>query len=476
MHPKFRSCCLLLAFGAAGCVPVSPRVFPPEPQPQPVAADSVEPPTPAAPAPAPQARPDPRPATERPATERPAPERPAAERPATERPAPARPAPATPAPSHEGRAIWVTRFDYGGPASIAKIMEKAHRANFNIVYFQVRGTGDAMYRSSLEPCSVTLCGALGGTPRYDPLEVAVREAHARGMELHAWMNALSGFAANTPAACAMLRTSAPGNPVHLLRRNPALAMVNSNGASMPCPNRHEYIWLSPAYAEVRTQLARVAADIARRYAIDGVHLDRVRYPGAAWSYDAQSLALFGRAPASDPDGWSEFRRILINLTVRETFDSIVSVRPQLALSAAVWGIYEDRWQWRSSRGRAQFMQDPLAWATDGYLDVAAPMTYYRINPRYCGFADWACLLDDHLERIQQVGRRHLYIGVDASKGGAEIERQVALGRSRGVAGFAVYSYGQIERAGAWDALRRAFASPAPVPPMPWKERGERASR
>jgi uncharacterized lipoprotein YddW (UPF0748 family) len=377
---------------------------------------------------------------------------------------------------YEGRALWVTRFDYDSPARIAQIMEKARQAHFNIVYFQVRGTADALYLSSLEPCSVTLCGLLGGSPRYDPLAVAVREAHARGLQLHAWVNALSGFAANTPAACAMLRDSPPGQPRHLLRRHPEFAMIDQGGRPMPCPNPQEYIWLSPAHPDVRTQLARVAADIARRYAIDGLHLDRIRYPGTAWSYDERSLATFGRAPASDPAGWSDFRRGLINLTVRETYDSLVAVRPTLTLSAAVWGIYEDKWRWRSSRGYAQYQQDPLAWAADGYLDVAAPMTYYRIHARYCGFADWACLLDDHVERIQDAGRRHVYIGIDASKGAAEVLRQVELGRRRGVAGFAVYSYGQVERARGWETLRQAFATPAAVPLMPWKDAAAGGSR
>ncbi len=63
-------------------------------------------------------------------------------------------------------------------------MERAALAHFNVIYFQVRGAADALYRSNIEPCAVVLCGHLGGTPSWDPLEVAVREAHARGIELH----------------------------------------------------------------------------------------------------------------------------------------------------------------------------------------------------------------------------------------------------------------------------------------------------
>ncbi len=456
---RWSTLALLAMLAASACAPrgVPPRPVP-EPDPPPadtivVPADTLEPP---AIPPAPPAAPAPREEVRRP------PPQPRAQ-----------PLPPLKRADQEARVLWITRFDYRTASGIALIMEKAHRAGFNIVYFQVRGTADAFYRSGIEPCAVSLCGALGGSPSFDPLDVAVREAHARGLQIHAWVNALAGFAANTPAACGMLRDSPPGRPMHILRRNPEFAMVGRDGRRMPCPNGEEYIWLSPAYAEVRTQLARVSADIARRYRVDGIHLDRIRFPDAAWSHDPRSLALFGRSPSSDPQGWSEFRRMLINLTVRETFDSITAVRPSLALSAAVWGVYDDRWQWRASRGVAQYAQDPLAWAIDGYLDVAAPMTYFRVAERYCAYADWACLLDDHLERIQKVARRHLYIGVDASKGAEEIRRQVLLARERGAMGIAVYSYGQVERAGAWPVLRELFARPAEVPPMPWKSNAAR---
>ncbi|HZJ00224.1 MAG TPA: family 10 glycosylhydrolase, partial [Gemmatimonadaceae bacterium] len=95
----------------------------------------------------------------------------------------------------EARALWVTRFDYDSEAKIARIMETAARAHFNIIYFQARAAGDAYYRSSIEPCAQLLCGKLGGTPTYDPLEVAVREGHRRGLQVHAYLNALTGRAA-----------------------------------------------------------------------------------------------------------------------------------------------------------------------------------------------------------------------------------------------------------------------------------------
>jgi uncharacterized lipoprotein YddW (UPF0748 family) len=368
----------------------------------------------------------------------------------------------------EARALWVSRFEYGSAQQIARIMAIAARANFNIVYFQVRGAGDAFYRSDIEPCAVLLCGRLGGVPRYDPLDVAVREAHRHGLQLHAWLNALPGFPAGASRACGSLGESDPGQPRHILREHPEYVMRDRSGRPLPCPNSEEYLWMSPAYGEVRSRLARVAADVARRYAVDGIHLDRIRYPGTEWSYDHASLGAFG-SPASDPDGWNAFRASLISATVRETFDSVQAARPDVVLSAAVWGVYEDRWRWHTTSGARQLFQDPQAWAREGYLDVAVPMTYFRIRDDYCSRADWACLLDDHVARIQEQSGRHVYIGIDASKGAAEAVRQIERARQRGAAGIAVYSFSAADSVELWSLLERGvFSRPAPVPGMPWR--------
>lgn len=378
--------------------------------------------------------------------------------------APARRA-ATPAWA-EARALWVSRFEYDSPTKIATIMQKAADANFNVVYFQVRGQGDAYYRSSLEPCAVSLCGRLGGTPTWDPLEVAVREAHARGLQVHAWINAFTGWGSGSSTSCSLLTESDAGNPRHILLARPQWKVVNSAGAAQPCPNSEEYIYLSPGNAGVRTRLARVSADITRRYAVDGIHLDRIRLPGTAWSYDTASVNAFGKSPSSAPAEWSDFRRSLVNRAVKETYDSVMAVRPSVALSAAVWQIYQDKWSWSSSQGFSQYFQDPAAWAKGGYFDVAVPMTYYATTPTYCAFTDWACLLDDHLQRIQGASGRQLYIGIGASQGAAEVEKQIRLARQQGATGVSLYSYGTVESKGLWTVLKAGvFAQKAAVPPL-----------
>jgi uncharacterized lipoprotein YddW (UPF0748 family) len=388
-------------------------------------------------------------------------------------------------PTVEARAIWVNRFEYNSAADIREIIDRVASANLNVVYFQVRGQGDAYYRSALEPCAIRLCGRLGnGDPPFDPLEIAIREAHARGIQLHAWINALAGWAAptaNNAAFCSLLVESRPGSPRHMLLAHPDWVMTARDGTPMDCytSQEPEYAYVSPGIPAVRAHLARVAADIARRYPVDGIHLDRIRYPGPGWSYDEPSVAAFrarfGRLPDAGADAdWSRFRREQVDATVKAVFDSVTGVRRDVALSAAVWPIHDRaKFGWPSSSGIAQFFQDARAWAAGGYIDVVAPMSYFPINERYCSYAlpngrsnpDWACLLDDHQAGLQGT-RSQLYMGLWADLDPTELAREIRLGRDKRIHGFALYSYGPAASSGLLEALRATvFAEPAQVPPL-----------
>ncbi|HEY1378422.1 MAG TPA: family 10 glycosylhydrolase, partial [Gemmataceae bacterium] len=110
--------------------------------------------------------------------------------------------PEPPAVPREFRGVWVAtvgNIDWpsakGLPVEkqqeeLKAILDKCVEVGLNAVILQVRPMADALYKSDLEPWSEFLTGTAGKAPEpfYDPLEFAVREAHARGLELHAWLN------------------------------------------------------------------------------------------------------------------------------------------------------------------------------------------------------------------------------------------------------------------------------------------------
>lgn len=385
---------------------------------------------------------------------------------------PSSPVPVDPLPRSdtvEARALWVSRFEYTSAADIRQIVTDATSANFNIIYLQVRGVADALYVSDIEPCSTRLCGKLGGTPAWDPLSTAIAEAKPRGIQVHAWINSFIGWTATSAATCGALVESDPGEPRHVLLDHPDWKIHDASGTPQSCPHAEGNLWLSPGIPGVRTQLARVAADITRRYQdVSGIHLDFIRYPGTAWSYDAPSIAAFGKNPVTDTVGWAQFRRDQVSAAVRETHDSVTAARPSAVLSAAVWGIYQDKWNWNSSEGFDQYFQDPRAWMNEGTLDVAVPMIYWRTRATYCSYTDWICLVDDHKAGFAASGR-HMYAGMYAPLGADEMLLEIAAGRERGIKGFTVFSYGSAKSTGLFTALKNGpFRLPARVPDMSWK--------
>jgi uncharacterized lipoprotein YddW (UPF0748 family) len=95
-------------------------------------------------------------------------------------------------------------------------------------------------------------------PFYDPLAFAVQEAHARGLELHAWVNPYRAHDPNDTPRSAPTQ-SRVGRPDLVVKYGP-------------------YLWMDPGSSEVRAHTVGVVRDIVRRYDIDGLHIDDYFYP------------------------------------------------------------------------------------------------------------------------------------------------------------------------------------------------------
>jgi len=350
----------------------------------------------------------------------------------------------------ETRALWVSRFEYASPEDLAEVMDRASEAGFNLVYLQVRGRADAFYRSSYEPWAANLTGVLGQDPGWDPLGTAVEEASRRGLEVHAWINAFPGWAGATPPP--------PSEPLHAFLEHPDWVMVDEGGEDMPYSG--ESRWMTPGHPGVRSRLAAVAADIARRYGVGGVHLDYIRYPSPDYSFDVRSLRAYDSILALEPGvGFDEVRRRFVTWAVEETRDSLDGVNPDLELSAAVWGIFQNKLGWSAvSSGYETVLQDARAWDRLGIVDALVPMVYWPLAEAYGDRLDFAYLADEHTMSIQGPVFVGIYVpGAD----GRDLARQVERARMAGADGVSVFSYSSLEEGNLWGPLRTwAFYWPA----------------
>ncbi|MBN1865730.1 family 10 glycosylhydrolase [Candidatus Sumerlaeota bacterium] len=336
----------------------------------------------------------------------------------------------------EIRALWVTRWDFKTPEDVETIVRNAASVEFNRLYFQVRGEASCYFRSAVEPWTWELSGdvsQMGKDPGWDPLATAIREAHARGLELHAYTNVLPAW---------KKEFSPPRASNHVYACNPDWIMVDSRGRRMT-PQRHDfYAFLNPAHPRVRTHLVLVFGDLARRYRdLDGIHLDYLRYPSEVgeFSYDPVSLEAFrrqtgARSPQDAPEQWSAWRCAQISATLAEIGRAIREANPKLEISAAVYAAYPEAVEKKGQRS--------LHWAETGLVDTLVPMAYEYREARYRSF------LETFLGKTRPT-KGWVVVGIwPAPKwrplgyDDAMLVRQIELARASGADGIALFAYSE----------------------------------
>jgi len=281
------------------------------------------------------------------------------------------------------RAVWVARFHYREPGDIALIMRNCASLGFNTVLFQVRGNGTVAYRSQIEPWLEEYDFL---DPGYDPLAIAVQEAHRHGLRIEAWMNIMPGWRGPKP----------PAARNQLYHTHPEWFLHDAAGQRQPLATKDPqtgrtesfYVILNPCLPEVRQYLAALADEVARNYEVDGVHMDYVRYawdttPRARELYprDPVTLGLYreqvGLAPDENPALWDRWRADQLTLLVRDVRIAVDRARPGTALTAAVWSSPES--------GYRDYFQNAVGWLRVGLVDAVYPMAYTDDARRFAQF-------------------------------------------------------------------------------------------
>ncbi len=366
----------------------------------------------------------------------------------------------------EMRGVWITRFAYSSRAGLEAIIDRAAAANMNTVFVQIRGEGDAYYRSTHEPWARRLSGVLGRDPGWDPLQVAIDRGHLHGLEVHAYFNVLSAW----PTSSAV--PAAEGSVQHALYAHPEWLAVTSSGQNADS----EYRWFTPGNPAVRAHIAATARELLRNYDVDGLHLDRIRTAGSDYSHDAVTQAAYDAARVADPQlTWADFMRAQVSATVADIYAAAHEVRPSARVSAAVWGIYRPLPGCNTSQGYGNYHQDSLGWLAAGTMDALVPMVYWPIEAGAC--TDWATLVDGFLAARSG---RHVWAGMHALDDNAwdfdQVKGRIEYARTIGAEGTVVFASSYLDAdVTRWDAYVGTseapgpFAEPEPVPVMAWKQ-------
>ncbi|MEV8044205.1 family 10 glycosylhydrolase [Streptomyces griseoluteus] len=285
-------------------------------------------------------------------------------------------------------------------AELIAHLDRAVADRLNTVIFQVRPTADALWPSPYEPWAEYLTGTQGRDPGWDPLGTAVREAHARGLELHAWFN---------PYRVANHTDPGRLTPDHPARLHPEW-VVPYGGK----------LYYNPGLPEVRRFVRVAMLDAVAKYPVDAVHFDDYfyPYPVAGQTFDDDTAYDAYGGGFEDRAAW---RRDNIDRLVREVAAGIRRVRPGTRFGISPFGVWRNATtdpRGSDTRAGVQTYDDLYAdtrkWVREHWIDYIVPQIYWNI-----GFpaADYAKLLDWWAAEAAGTGTR-LYVGEALYKAGA----------------------------------------------------------
>ncbi|MFH1214745.1 MAG: family 10 glycosylhydrolase [Candidatus Neomarinimicrobiota bacterium] len=369
-------------------------------------------------------------------------------------------------PSRELRGIWMSRFDYTQPfkthdpdsmkAYISDSFRKLKAANFNVVFFQVRGNGDALYTSKYEPWSAFLSGELGKNPGWDPLAFAVEAAHQNGLELHAWINTFPAWRGTTPPPIT--------RPLQPYRAHPDWLVCDDTG--QPMPLSEHYVSFSPGIPAVRDYIIKVVSDIVSRYDIDGLHFDYIRYPEGSqahgYSHDPISRARF-KSPDGNPLNlnWADWQREQVTEFIAKAYDRITTIKPWVKVSVAAIGSYQST-EWN---GYHSVFQDVRRWSEIGKIDLLIPMTYYARNQSEYSFPK---VIKDWKSKISR--ERPLLPGLGAfNLEWKEIIAEIHDVRNNQFPGMVFFALSSLDDENFNSLQTTEFKFPAIIPAFSWKD-------
>ncbi|MEZ4695074.1 MAG: family 10 glycosylhydrolase [Rhodothermales bacterium] len=338
-------------------------------------------------------------------------------------------------------------------ADLRDRIRHAHDLGLNTFVFQAVSRGDAMYSSERLPWSAQLKGA-AQDPGFDPLAVAIEEAHAQGMELHAWINVHRVGDVSTVS-----EFSSATSPGHVYYEHPGWVQSVSGA-----------LWLDPSSVEGRQWLVENVMEIVDNYDIDAVHFDFIRYPQGGLPDDLTSFQF-------DPRGFSDigdWRRDNVTQFVADVSAAVWAEHPWVKIGSAPFGNYENfGGAWPASWALTDVFQESREWLAAGTHDYLAPQIYFDIGrepepPNTYDSPDFAFLVEDW---VSNASNRPIFVGHGPYKPVVleELNNQIDLTRTESAAGQFFFRYDHVKN------FDFSLSYPAQSLPAPMRHRFEAAA-
>ena len=321
----------------------------------------------------------------------------------------------------EMKAVWLSFLEIQAfkgssesvfTSKIEDIYDNIVAKGLNTVIVQVRPYGDSFYPSEYYPWSKCISGTTGVGVNYDPLAIMVREAHNRGLSVHAWINP---YRTMTDAEMAQVDDSFAIKVWY----------NSSDRSSYMVKTGDSRWWLQPGNPEVQKLIINGASEIVQKYDVDGLHLDDYFY---------------NMAPSAYGDTASEAKANTTAL-VRGLYQAVKAANPKVQFGVSPSGAFRSN-QSLPSSDIGNLSTNLALWCSKpGYLDYVMPQIYWGYSHSTQPFT----MTLDKWESFVTEPSVALYIGLAPYKlSASEIERQVQdIGASSRTSGYCLFRYDHI---------------------------------
>jgi len=227
------------------------------------------------------------------------------------------------------RGTWIARNSLGTKESIAYTMDSLAANNFNTVYVNVWSRGYPLWQSEVffNETGISIDPGYAGR---DILAETIAEAHKHGLYVEAWFEYgfVGGWSGNQPA----------GHKGPIFDVHPDWVAKKQNGGEIDNSN---FYWMIHTHNDVQNFLIALSMEIARKYDLDGIELDRVRYSSLEYGYDSTTVELYKSEHSGNPPpvnisnaGWIRWRADKLNAFMSRIYDSLKTENPHLNISNA----------------------------------------------------------------------------------------------------------------------------------------------
>ncbi len=276
--------------------------------------------------------------------------------------------------------------------AMVELVRFAKKAGIKILFVQIYRANQAWFPSKVgdsAPYEIAV-KALGE----DPFAFLIKEAHDAGIEVHAWLNALT---LSTNENAPLLKKYG----TDILTRN-----LEEKKTLTDYKIDNQY-FLEPGDTRVRKELVTMVGEIVRAYPeLDGVQFDYIRYPDShpRYGYTPINMDRFKKSTGlkkvrEGSRAWNDWKRAQVTELLKLLIQSARAVRPKIRVSATGCMSY--------ARALHEAFQDWPSWLNTGLVDFVTVMNY---SPDPEEYARW-----NEVAKTKVTDLKKLYFGAPAYK-------------------------------------------------------------